>query len=179
MYVSTKSSSEIEQESPTFGSEASTLTDDLSKPEIEKSSDSTKLEKPEAEDKIENPFYKKQNKRKSTKVKINENANPTASASSGSPDKSSPSSEQNVNKSKGRTSNGATNVFRNLITCGTNDANDSAVVMVNKQNRPFMNMCLSDEKKVRSSEICKKEKLGGSQRIFGNPIWSQQQWSGR
>ncbi|KAL0425529.1 UNVERIFIED_CONTAM: hypothetical protein Sradi_1087700 [Sesamum radiatum] len=120
MYVLTKSSSEIEEESPTFSSDTSTLTDDSGKPEMEKNSDATKHEKPD-----------------------------------------------------NRTDH------RHLLWFGAVETNDSAVVAVNKQNRPtFLNMCASDASSVQSAQICKRDGLGGSQRVLQTPHWIQQQWTG-
>ncbi|KAI3444917.1 hypothetical protein Pfo_001582 [Paulownia fortunei] len=145
MYVSTKSSSEIEEESPNFGSETSTLTDDSGKVEMEKSSGTAKHEeqdeKPSSNDKIESssPFnstlLSKKNKRRSNKVTINEKISTAAAADSSK----TSSSEPHFTKAKSY-SNGASHIFRNLITCGAVDTNESAVVAINKQNKPLLNM---------------------------------------
>ncbi|KAL3832884.1 hypothetical protein ACJIZ3_007620 [Penstemon smallii] len=153
-YVSTKtSSSEIEEESPIFGSDSSTLTDDStnSEKEIKNSDDNIANIQEKEEGK---PSYKKKN---SKKVKNIANNN----------------------------SKGASNIFRSLMTCGAVDTNDGAVVMINKQKKPLlMNICSishhDDHHQTSSSEICKSDKRGGSQRIFGTcNNFTQQQWSGR
>ncbi|KAG8391347.1 hypothetical protein BUALT_Bualt01G0178400 [Buddleja alternifolia] len=158
MYVSTKSSSEIEEESPTFGSETSTLTDDSGKLDTDKNSSVTKHdEKPE---KSENSLNKK-----------------NKTSSDGKDEKNTSNISSSKSKSK---SNNSSNIFRNLISCGAVDTNDSAVVaMKNKQNKPLLNMCSSDLRNVHSAEICKRDRIGGSQRILGTPNWTHQQWSGR
>ncbi|KAK6162823.1 hypothetical protein DH2020_002664 [Rehmannia glutinosa] len=173
MYISTKSSSEIEEEySPTFGSETSTVTDDSAKAH-KLENKSTSEEKTPSDDKIDrsSPFYStllsKKNKKRSNKVSTNDE-NPKNSSSS--------ADEPNLTKSKSY-SNGASNVFRNLMSCGALDTNDSAVVPINKQsnnNKPnssLLNMCSSDLKNVNSAaEICKRDhRVGGSQRIYGTP----------
>ncbi|KAK6162831.1 hypothetical protein DH2020_002672 [Rehmannia glutinosa] len=184
MYISTKSSSEIEEEySPTFGSETSIVTDDSAKAhkmENKRTSD----EKAPSDDKTDrsSPFYStllsKKNKKRSNKVTTNDE-NPKISSAAAD-------HEPNLTKSKSY-SNGASNVFRNLMSCGALDTNDSAVVPINKQsnnNKPnssLLNMCSSDLKNVNSAaEICKRDRrVGGSQRIFGTPSWTQQQLCGR
>ncbi|KAL0464355.1 UNVERIFIED_CONTAM: hypothetical protein Slati_0323100 [Sesamum latifolium] len=176
MYVSTKSSSEIEEESPTFGSDTSTLTDDSGKPEMEKiNSDSTKHEKPDNRTDHRSPTLGQKNKKRSSKVTINENITTTSTAADVS---KIPSSEPQFTKSKSY-SNGASHIFRNLISCGAMETNDSAVVAINKQNRPtFLNMCASDASSVQSAQICKRDGLGGSQRVLQTPHWIQQEWNG-
>ncbi|PIN25142.1 hypothetical protein CDL12_02115 [Handroanthus impetiginosus] len=180
LYISTKSSSEIEEESPTFGSETSTLTDDSGKFDMDKISDKMKQEKKTSHDETEHstPFYStflsKKTKKKSNKVTIDEKIS-TSTADSSNPS----SSETHFAKSKSH-SNGASSIFRNLITCGTVETNDSAVVATDKKlNKPVPNMCPSDLGNVHSAEICKRDIFGGSQRVFGTPSWTQQQWSGR
>ncbi|CAI9764646.1 unnamed protein product [Fraxinus pennsylvanica] len=69
------------------------------------------------------------------------------------------SSESCYAKGTSHSSRGS-QIFRNLITCRALDTNDSAVVMINSKN----------------SEICKGEKLGGSQRMFGTTL-NQQPWN--
>lgn len=165
-YVSTKSSCEIEEEPPTSGSESSTLTDDSIKADSYKVSSASKAKMESNKD-----------KRRSKKVTISEQISSNDSSSKKS------SSEA---KSKS-SSNGASNVFRNLITCGAVETNDYAVVAVNKQsinnnnnNKPFLNMCSDDLGNVHSAEIiCKRDRLGGSQRVFGTPNWTQQKQSSR
>ncbi|KAI3448958.1 hypothetical protein Pfo_005623 [Paulownia fortunei] len=160
MYVSTKPSTEIKESSPAFGSETSTLTDDSGqKLELNKSfSDTTKQE---ANSSTERSTVVLNVKNKKRAKKVNEKGISTTAASSDKP---------HFTKSY---SNGASHIFRNLITCGAVDINDSAVVVTNKQNRPFLNMCSSHQRNVHSAEICKNEKLGGSQMMFG----TQHQWS--
>lgn len=182
-YVPRKSSSEIEEESQIFGSETSTLTDDSTKLEMEKNSDTAlhnkQGKKPE---KIETPWtsdesklkINKKGKSRSNRVKItSEKISTTPADSSNSP------SEPRFTRSKSY-STGASNIFRNLMSCGALSTNDSAVVMINKQNKyPLLNMCVSDQRNVDSSQICKRDTLGGSHRIFGTPKLTQSQWTGR
>ncbi|KAL6495644.1 hypothetical protein OROGR_030207 [Orobanche gracilis] len=207
MYISTKSSSEIEEESPNFGSETSTLTDDSIKKDdqMEKSSCKTKHEKngvrtpPKNDDKKErtSPFYsallsKTKNKKRSDKVTVREKL--TSSAARHADNSKVSSSEPQLSKSCKINPNGPSNKFRNLITCGAFDTNDSAVVAVNKQinnnssnKANLSSTCSSDLRNVHhSEEICKRDhhhhhhhhRIGRSQRVFGTPSWTQQQyWS--
>ncbi|KZV21787.1 protein UPSTREAM OF FLC-like [Dorcoceras hygrometricum] len=182
LHVPRNSSSEIEEESLVFGSETSTLTDDSIKLETEKNSDTAvdknKENKPE---KIETSWTSddsklknnKKDKSRSNRVKMSEKISTTPA------DSSDTSSEPRFEKSKSY-STGASSIFRNLMSCGALSTNDSAVVMINKQHKyPLLNVCVSDKRNVDSSQICKRDKLGGSHRIFGTPKLAQSQWSGR
>ncbi|KAL7234040.1 hypothetical protein ACSBR1_017608 [Camellia fascicularis] len=186
--VSTKTtSSEIEEESPPFGSETSTLTDDSLKLEEEKHSDSSKQETTK-QDKFENssPLYSillnKKNNQNKNKDKNNKNknekvVNPSTSASSTS------TSSSSFSKSKSY-SGGATNMFRSFITCGAVDTNDSVMVMINRRDKKSSS-CYEPISKMHenssistddnTAEICKEDKLGGSERVFGTPWINQQQ----
>ncbi|KAL2478559.1 hypothetical protein Fot_47580 [Forsythia ovata] len=186
MDVSTKTPSEIEEDSPTFGSETSTLTDDSGKldpePKPKKNSDNVKQENMQSTDQekklpckelrkenlssssLNSTQSNKKDKTTSNKVQKEKNATPTSSEASFTKNKSCP--------------NGASHIFKNLISCGAVDTNDSAVVMINRKNTPFLNMCSSDQNNVHSAEICKRNKLRESHKIFGT-TWNQQQWNGR
>ncbi|XP_073147862.1 protein SOSEKI 1 isoform X2 [Henckelia pumila] len=177
--VPRKSSSEIEEESLVFGSETSTLTDDSTKLEMEKNSDTAAHKKQEKKpEKIETSSWTsddsklKKDKSRSNRVKIS--TTPADSSNSTS------SSEPRFTRSKSYSS-GASSIFRNLMNCGALSTNDSAVVMVNKQHKyPLLNVCGSDQRNVDSSLICKRDKLGGSHRIFGTPKLAHSHWiSGR
>lgn len=184
------SSPEIEEESPTFGSEkSSTLTDDSMKinedQDQEKHSvdQSSKQEIHEESNKIESPsFYSnlsfKKNKKASKKIESEEKISTPASSTS-----TSSTSQPTFSKSKSY-SNGASHLFRNLITCGAVDTNDSAMVSINRRNKPSLNKNLSssikqDDESYVAKELQKGDKLGGSQRIFGTKWNQQRQNSGR
>ncbi|GER49090.1 hypothetical protein STAS_26309 [Striga asiatica] len=180
-YISTKSSCEIEQESPSFGSESSTVTEDsikADKTEKITSSKSSRDGKKDEKNKKDGPlhFYSallsKNNKKTANKVDTGEKT------------RSSDNSKISASKSKSTSnSNGSSNMLRNLITCGPLYTNDSAVVAINKQNSNnnnnnksknrlnLLNMHSSDFRNV----VCKDDKLGGSQRILTTPKWTQQQ----
>lgn len=187
------SSPEIEEESPIFGSEkSSTLTDDSMKIEDqyqdqdqEKQSDyqSTKEEIQEESDKSENPsfyspLYNKKNKKNSNVTSKEKIGTPSSSAS----DSSTP--QPSFSKSRSYSS-GASHLFRNLITCGAVDTNDSVMVAINGRNKPPMNGNLSSSNKKNedsngTKELLQKgDKLGGSQRIFETNWNQQRQNSGR
>lgn len=169
---------EIEEESPPFGSDASTVIDDSMKLEeensvkLEEEKNSGENENQEAPRKRANAenftlfissLLTKNNSEK-TKNKKNDTNNPSTQASS-----------TQFTKSKSYSSN----VFRNLITCGTLDANDSAI-MINKREK---NCCYIPQKKPdveniagyrNSAKICKEDKFGGSERVF-RTSWLQEQ----
>lgn len=90
-------------------------------------------------------------KNRKNKVKIEKIDTPAAS--------SLKSSESCYTKSVSHSRAGS-HKFRNLITCRALDTNDSAVVMINSKN----------------SEICKGEKIRGSQRMFKS-TWNQPPWN--
>ncbi|CDP07656.1 unnamed protein product [Coffea canephora] len=132
------SSPEIEEESPTFGSEqSSTLTDDSMKTKD-----------------------RDQDQEKNSK-KIS--AAPSSSAST--------SSTAQPSFSKSRSYSNASHLFRNLITCGAVETNDSVMLTISRRNKPPANANLSS--------LDKQNHLGGSQRIFGTNWNQQRQSSGR
>ncbi|KAL2514099.1 hypothetical protein Fot_28070 [Forsythia ovata] len=154
--VSTKSSSEIEEESTIFGSETSTLTDDSGKLEVEKKQ-TNKLDI--IHDQQDQSFKLMDNKMKH-KVKIKKIDSPASSMKS---------SESCFTKGTSR-STGGSHKLRNLITCRALDTNDSAhVVMINRHN---------NQNNVHLMEMCKlgEKHIGGSQRISGT-TWNQQPWN--
>ncbi|XP_073136883.1 protein SOSEKI 1-like [Henckelia pumila] len=181
-HISTKSSSEIEEEYPVFGSEASTLTDDsLSALEAHKSTinntDGIKQdkldEKPSRNGKMDNIP-----KKRSNKVKIINDDKITKHAASISINAAS-AAQPNFSKSKSCSHGASSNMFRNMMSCGAIDTDDSATVTINKSHRPFFNICSTDEKNVHSAETRKGDrKIGPPHRIYNTP-WHQQQWSGR
>lgn len=175
LYVSTKSSSEIEEESPTFSSETSTLTDDSARIETDKVLAITKHEKPISDEKIKpsSAFYSAFLGKKSSKKVKNDDHKISKEAAVDSSSKIS-SSEPQSTKSKNHS------MIRNLITCGDVGTNDS-LKSINKQNKPRLSMCSSDLESFHSASISRKEVFGGSQsqRIFGNPNWTHEQLSNR
>ncbi|XP_058225153.1 protein SOSEKI 1 isoform X2 [Rhododendron vialii] len=172
------STCEIEEESPTFGSEASTVTDDSTKLEEEKNiSGENKPETPRKSDKIDNSssFYSSLlNKNNSKKTKKNDASNPTSAPA---PPPPTPRSSQ-FTKSKSYSAN----VFRNLLSCGAVDANETAMVTINRREK---NSChIIPPKKPADVEniagygnaarICRGDKLGGSERVF-RTSWHHEQ----
>uniref|UniRef100_A0A2N9J9K4 SOSEKI DIX-like domain-containing protein n=1 Tax=Fagus sylvatica TaxID=28930 RepID=A0A2N9J9K4_FAGSY len=146
--TSTEFSSEITEESTYFDSERSTLTNDSPKLKEEKHEQTEKSES--------SSFYStllcKKNKKKSNKDKA-ENANTPASSYSSS---SSPKSSFTKTRSY---SIGASSMFRNLITCGAVDTNETVLVMTNRANR---------------TKSCDGDMLGGSERVHGTTEQQQQ-----
>ncbi|XP_073274685.1 protein SOSEKI 1-like [Primulina huaijiensis] len=169
------STSEIEVEYPVFGSEASTLTDDSLNLETQKSiinnTDGIKQEKldekPSRDGIIDRP------KKKKNKVKIDEKITKHAASSN------SASVKPNFSKNKNCSHGVSSNMFRNMMSCGAINTDDSATVTINKNHRSFFNICSTDEKNVQSAETRKGDrKIGPPHRIYNSP-WHQQQWSGR
>ncbi|KAK3024633.1 hypothetical protein RJ639_043257 [Escallonia herrerae] len=176
MDMSKKASCEIEEESPPFGSETSTLTEGSPKLEEDKHSDTTtkeqKLEHYDQKDKVENPSlyptFLNENK-KSKKHGITGSSSPAPSTS--------PASEASYFAKSRSYSNGASHMFRSLITCGAVDTNDTAMVMINRRNKTGLNMPTNNKPLINTAEIFKGEKWGGYERINGNQ--KQQQNSER
>lgn len=162
----TKTSSENCQESPTFSSEISTLTEESSKQE----EDLIKCKSHEEQDgKVEilsSAFYSnflgKKKKKKSNNSNIEKMGTPSSFSSS------TYSSQSSFEKSKSYSS-GTSKMLRNLITCGPVDTNDAVLVALNKSSSKYPTNKSHDK-----AEICKGETFGGSSRVFGAP-WNQPQ----
>ncbi|KAK2988075.1 hypothetical protein RJ640_002016, partial [Escallonia rubra] len=176
MDMSMKASCEIEEESPPFGSETSTLTEGSPKLEEDKHSDTTtkeqKLEHYDQKDKVESPSlyptFLNKNK-KSKKHGITGSSSPAPSTS--------PASEASYFAKSRSYSNGASHMFRSLITCGAVDTKDTAMVMINRRNKAGLNTPTNNKPLINTAEIFKGEKWGGYERINGNQ--KQQQNSER
>ena len=102
-----------------------------------------------------NPISKKSKTKKKKKLSNK------VEKSSAEPSSSFPS----FTKSKSH-STGASQVFRNLITCGAVDTKDSVLVMTNRSDKAMNKL------------DCQAEQLGGSARFLGTP-WDHQQHSSR
>lgn len=168
----TKGLSEISQDSLVFSSDRSSVTDDdSSKVEEEKhleptgkegfnGMNQTKLENCSLPSLYHNLLSKK-GIRKEEQTKTN---SPDSSISS----ISSSSSQSSFTKIRSNSTR-VSNVFRNWITCGTVDTDDSALVLMNHAQKN-----LSKEPNnipETRAEICKGDILGGSARCFGTS-WS-------
>ncbi|KAG5538961.1 hypothetical protein RHGRI_019493 [Rhododendron griersonianum] len=173
------STCEIEEESPKFGSElASTVTDDSTKLEEKKNiSGENKPETPRKSDKVDNSssFYSSLlNKNNSKKTKKNDASNPTSAPA---PPPPTPRSSQ-FTKSKSYSAN----VFRNLLSCGAVDANETAMVAINRREKNSAHIIPpkkpADIENVggygNAARICRGDKLGGSERVF-RTSWHHEQ----
>lgn len=163
---SRKTSSEIEEESPIFGSETSTLTDDSSAAKLEEEMHvESRRSDAEKSSSLRSFLAKKKRGEDGDEEK---NGTPHSTTSN--------SSNSTFGKSRSNSgAGGASSIFRNLISCGTVDTNDSAVLPMHRRRPPFGSP-LSDKDGKTSAEICKPEKLGGSQRIY-RTNWNQEQRS--
>ncbi|KAL6981575.1 hypothetical protein U1Q18_023201 [Sarracenia purpurea var. burkii] len=164
---------EIEEESPPFGSEASTVTDDSTKLEEQKNSilGSTKQETPKQRD----DSSEKTNRKNPRKMKDSNDINSNVEINSRT---SGASSASSFRKSKSY-STGAANVLRNLITCGTVDTNDSALVIIKRRDKKSFHLPIDkadddvDDDCYKTSKIGEGDKMGGSERIFKSS-WNPQ-----
>lgn len=161
---------EMDRESSSFGSEKSTLTDDFSSSSL--TSTSTKVgednhnshdqfkveilkhkerEEEEEEDKTEDHSFlcTSSSSKGNTEVKVMNNSTTSDSVSPDSTFKRSKSYSGGL--------------FRNLISCGSSDTNDSALVAINKRSNK------------------KDNKIGGSQsqRVFGTTLNRQLPYASR
>uniref|UniRef100_A0A5B7AWE6 SOSEKI DIX-like domain-containing protein n=1 Tax=Davidia involucrata TaxID=16924 RepID=A0A5B7AWE6_DAVIN len=170
MDVLRKPLSEIEEESPPFSSETSTLSD-----EEENHSDTNKQEIHQESDKFENSYssiYSNLITKRKSNNNNKEKATTPASSSSSSSWSHSP-----FTKSKSYSSTGPSHMFRNLIKCGAVDTNEAAMIMINRRNKNSLNVSTNNMKK-ETAEICKGDKLGGSERNFGIS-WNQHNHTAR
>nr|GMD62221.1 protein UPSTREAM OF FLC [Ipomoea batatas] len=169
---SRKTSSEIEEESPVFGSETSTLTDDSPAPEP------AKLEEEEEEmhggRRSDAAAGEKSSSLRSLFAKKKRGDDGDEEKNGGTP-RSTTSDSTTFGKSRNSSGAGGSSIFRNLISCGTVDTNDSAVLPMQRR-RPVSGSPLLDKDVRTSTEICKPEKVGGSQRIY-RTHWNQEQQS--
>lgn len=181
-------SPEMDRESLSFGSEKSTLTDDLS---------STKLEDDNHEHhsrdrfKVEILHEEEDDKTEDHSFCVSSTPTPTATSSSkgnnvnteekvSTPDSVSSARSATFKRSKSY-SNGASVLFRNLISCGAADTNDSALVTINKPNKSSQSSSLSKQNHHIGNELIltKGDKFGGSQRVFETSLNRQSQYASR
>ncbi|KAJ7982133.1 Protein UPSTREAM OF FLC [Quillaja saponaria] len=159
-----KFSSEISQESPPYSSERSTTTDEY---------DSSKLEE-EKKNPDHGQSYKVNLEKNSSPFHLNQlsikNYNEDNMDKIGTtPPANSPSTPSPTSFTKSKS--GASNMFRNLITCRRVDTKDAVVVFNRVVKTGSKNTNLKPENK---SEICKGDNLGGPGRFFG-ASWNHQQ----
>ncbi|KAK7323887.1 hypothetical protein VNO77_27387 [Canavalia gladiata] len=171
----TKGSSEISQDSLVFSSDRSSVTDDdSSKVEEEKlletgkecfnQQNQEKLETCALPSLYHNLLSKKGNNNKDDQNKAN---SPDSSFST----ISSTSSQSSFTKVRSNSTR-VSSMFRNLITCGTVETNDAALVLMN----PAQKIINKEPNNMpeRKAEICREDKLGGSARCFGTS-WNHHQ----
>lgn len=179
--TSTEFSSELIEESPLFGSERSTLTNDSMKlQEDQKHKQDEKF----AKSSLCSQLLNKKNKKKSSDVGKLEKAGPQSAPY---PQSSIPkptfrksesysngaSIESPLNRSKSYSS-GASSMLRNLISCGAVDTNDAVLVAIARANKT--KYC--DQKPDCNGEIGKGENSGGFANVYGttwNPRHQDQQ----
>ncbi|XP_057457965.1 protein SOSEKI 1 isoform X2 [Lotus japonicus] len=173
--LGSKVSSEISQDSSlVFSSGRSSVTDDdSSKVEEEKLLLGTGKEslKEQNHGKLDNfslpSLYHNLLSKKGNKDDKSKTATPDSSLSA----TSSSSYQSSFTKSRVNSSR-VSGVFRNLITCGTVETNDAAVVLMKQAH----SIASKEAKNIaqKHAEICRGDKLGGSARCFGTP-WNYHQ----
>ncbi|XP_019191470.1 PREDICTED: uncharacterized protein LOC109185924 isoform X2 [Ipomoea nil] len=159
---SRKTSSEIEEEeSPVFGSETSTMTDDSPAAKLEEDQ-----EMHDGRRSVDDADQKSSSLRSLFAKKKRGGGEDGDEEKNGTPRSTTSNSTFGKSRSSSGGGGGSSSIFRNLISCGTVDTNDSAVLPMQRR-RPAA---------ASSAEICKPEKLGGSQRIY-RTNWNQEQQS--
>ncbi|XP_065872981.1 protein SOSEKI 1 [Euphorbia lathyris] len=167
---STKTSSEICQESPIFGSGRSTLTEDSTNQQQSPSKHNFQREQLDnlgsySSSSSYSNLLSKTKHRNGNKGHQGDDNNVNEKPGTPSPEFSLLYQYQESNYAKSKSnSNGASKILRNLITCGAVDTNDTALVSVNKS---------SLSRNVNNSAVCKRDILGGSAREFVTN-WNQQ-----
>ncbi|KAM7508955.1 hypothetical protein LguiA_019408 [Lonicera macranthoides] len=160
----TEKSTEIEQDSPPCISETSTVTDESTKNEEHEEKAFRKTKENEQTDQVDNTrLYS---------TLLNKNKNKKN-------DRDNNSKASTDTYKKGRSySIGASNMLRNIITCGAIETNDSAMVKVNGHSKASLSACTH---KIigNTPHIRKGEELGGSERISGNDIFNLKHQSAR
>nr|XP_009758858.1 PREDICTED: uncharacterized protein LOC104211496 [Nicotiana sylvestris]XP_016485287.1 PREDICTED: uncharacterized protein LOC107805731 [Nicotiana tabacum] len=80
---------------------------------------------------------------------------------------------------KRRNSSGAFNIFRNFITCGAVETNDSSIVTMNRTNMPSF-VAANEKSTSLLMEICESENFVASQqRLLSTDYWDIQPTNGR
>lgn len=183
----TKPLLEIEEHSSTFSSDSSmSLTDDSPKKLQQKNHSDSRKERrdyifPEKEaiQEVEREAF-------SEKVPFipnlaNENKKKIHLNNFGNSRKPDPTPDQSSSKSKFAKSrsysNNASNIFRNLLTCGTVDTKDSSMMVIKRKSTSSKpsNLDLSTYKgNQKMAQICRGDVVGGSERISRN-FWHETQ----
>ncbi|KAL8155253.1 hypothetical protein AgCh_000576 [Apium graveolens] len=183
----TKPLLEIEEQSSTFSSDSSmSLTDDSPKKLQQKNHSDSRKERrdyifPEKEEiqQVERESFSEKapfipNLAYENKKKIHLNNFGNSKKPEPTPDQSSSKSKFSKSRSY---SNNASNLFRNLLTCGTVDTKDSSVKVIKRKStssRPS-NLDLSTYKgNQKTAQIGRGDIVGGSERISRN-IWHETQ----
>ncbi|XP_052727203.1 protein SOSEKI 1 isoform X2 [Vigna angularis] len=167
----TKGSSEISQDSLVFSSDRSSVTDDdSSKVEEEKHLEITTGSEMHQE-KLEtcslpSLYHNLLSKKGTHKDDQNKTHSPDSSLST----ISTSSSQSSFTKIRSNSTK-VSNIFRNWITCGTVETNDAALIMMN----PAQTKISKEPSNIpeTKAEICKGDRLGGSERCF-RTSWGHQ-----
>ncbi|KAL5549494.1 hypothetical protein UlMin_004725 [Ulmus minor] len=162
-----KMSSEISEELPSFESDRSSLTEEFDSMKIEE-------ETKKSTKKFEIPsLYRNLPLQGEKKMKKNESS--PFSSSSFSPGLA----EATFPAKRKSFSGGASNMFRNMISCGGVDTNDSVLVMLNRSSDhktcSYNNSTTKEKGDEAKDRIFKGDKFGGSARVFGTTCWDQQE----
>ncbi|KAK8469297.1 hypothetical protein PHAVU_005G042900 [Phaseolus vulgaris] len=165
----TKGSSEISQDSLVFSSDRSSVTDDDSSKVEEEKHLEIKTGKESFnemhQEKLEtctlpSLYHNLLSKKGTHKDDQNKTHSPDSSLSTISSSSSSQSSFTKIRSNSTKVSN----IFRNWITCGTADTNDAALILMNQAQKK--NSKEPNNIPETKPEICKGDRLGGSERCF-------------
>lgn len=160
---------EMDRESSSFGSEKSTLTDDFSSSSLTSTSTKVGEDNHNSHDQFKVEILKHKEREEEEEDKTEDHSFLCASSSSkGNTEEkvmnnSTTSDSVSPDSTFKRSKSYSGGLFRNLISCGSSDTNDSALVAINKRSNK------------------KDNKIGGSQsqRVFGTTLNRQLPYASR
>ncbi|XP_009621276.1 uncharacterized protein [Nicotiana tomentosiformis] len=155
----------VVEEFLTFGSNTSPMTNDSPKHEEDKHSQNIIIHG----EKLENHSS---SKKEAEKKKVDyQNQNEQNNSATITSDNST------FSKSR-RNSSGAFNIFRNFITCGAVETNDSSIITMNRTNMPSFRAS-NDKSTSLFMEFCESENFVASQQRLLSTDWDTQPTNGR
>lgn len=169
---------EMDRESSSFGSEKSTLTDDFSSSSLTSTSTKVGEDNHNSHDQFKVEILKHKEREEEEDKTEDHSFLCTSSSSKGNTEEkvmnnSTMSDSVSPDSTFKRSKSYSGGLFRNLISCGSSDTNDSALVAINKR---------SNKNNHHSQLILAKDnKIGGSQsqRVFGTTLNRQLPYASR
>lgn len=169
---------EMDRESSSFGSEKSTVTDDFSSSSLTSSSTKVGEDNHNSHDQFKVEILKHKEREEEEEEEEDQTEDHsflcTSSSSMGNTEEKKVMNNSTMSDSVSpdstfkRSKSYSGGLFRNLISCGSSDTNDSAVVAINKRSN-------------KNNLLAKDNKFGGSQsqRVFGTTLNRQLPYASR